>query len=144
MRSTLDRCMARHLGLCCLRLQIRIFFEELPGSLGLLRLGSITSFNLPHSIEAVSIPPMSPSHANKKGVRYRYYVSHALLQNRKANAGSIARRLAAALPQHDNFRAHLDPVEKIDDVPVGHADAARRHGGADRVGLIRPMNAIHA
>jgi hypothetical protein len=34
---------------------------------------------------------MSPSHANKKGVRYRYYVSHALLQNRKANAGSIAR-----------------------------------------------------
>ena len=35
--------------------------------------------------------PMSPSHANKKGVRYRYYVSHALLQNRKANAGSIAR-----------------------------------------------------
>src|ERR1700730_9764035 len=35
--------------------------------------------------------PMSPSHANKKGVRYRYYVSHALLQNRKANAGSISR-----------------------------------------------------
>jgi carbamoyltransferase len=32
---------------------IRIFFEELPGSLGLLRLGSITSFNLRHSIEAV-------------------------------------------------------------------------------------------
>jgi hypothetical protein len=35
--------------------------------------------------------PMSPSHANKKGVRYRYYVSHALLQNRKASAGSISR-----------------------------------------------------
>ena len=35
--------------------------------------------------------PMSPSHANKKGVRYRYYVSHALLQNRKDAAGSIAR-----------------------------------------------------
>src|SRR5271165_3993023 len=34
---------------------------------------------------------MSPSHANKKGVRYRYYVSQALLQNRKAEAGSIAR-----------------------------------------------------
>jgi hypothetical protein len=26
---------------------------------------------------------MSPSHANKKGVRYRYYVSQAVLQNRK-------------------------------------------------------------
>jgi site-specific DNA recombinase len=35
--------------------------------------------------------PMSPSHANKKGVRYRYYVTHALLQNRKDDAGSIAR-----------------------------------------------------
>lgn len=35
--------------------------------------------------------PMSPSHANKKGVRYRYYVSHALLQNRKDDAGSICR-----------------------------------------------------
>jgi site-specific DNA recombinase len=34
---------------------------------------------------------MSPTHANKKGVRYRYYVSHALLQNRKPEAGSIAR-----------------------------------------------------
>ena len=35
--------------------------------------------------------PMTPSHANKKGVRYRYYVSHALLQNRKDAAGSIGR-----------------------------------------------------
>src|SRR4029077_4017245 len=34
---------------------------------------------------------MSPSHANKKGVRYRYYVSQAVLQNRKEGAGSIAR-----------------------------------------------------
>ena len=31
--------------------------------------------------------PMSPSHANKKGVRYRYYVSQALLQSRKTEAG---------------------------------------------------------
>jgi site-specific DNA recombinase len=30
---------------------------------------------------------MSPTHANKKGARYRYYVSQALLQNRKAEAG---------------------------------------------------------
>jgi hypothetical protein len=34
---------------------------------------------------------MSPSHANKKGVRYRYYVSQALLQNRKSEAGSVPR-----------------------------------------------------
>jgi len=35
--------------------------------------------------------PMTPTHANKKGVRYRYYVSHALLQGRPNEAGSIAR-----------------------------------------------------
>src|SRR5271166_291769 len=35
--------------------------------------------------------PMSPSHANKKGVRYRYYVSQAVLQNRKSEAGSVSR-----------------------------------------------------
>ena len=35
--------------------------------------------------------PMSPSHANKKGVRYRYYVSHAMLQGRKDDAGSVPR-----------------------------------------------------
>ncbi len=35
--------------------------------------------------------PMSPSHANKQGVRYRYYVSQALLQNRKSEAGSVSR-----------------------------------------------------
>jgi site-specific DNA recombinase len=34
---------------------------------------------------------MSPTHANKKGARYPYYVSQALLQNRKGEAGSIAR-----------------------------------------------------
>ena len=34
---------------------------------------------------------MSPSHANKAGVRYRYYVSQALLQHRKNEAGTIAR-----------------------------------------------------
>ena len=38
---------------------------------------------------------MSPSHANKRGVRYRYYVSQAVLQNRKDEAGNIARVIAA-------------------------------------------------
>jgi DNA invertase Pin-like site-specific DNA recombinase len=35
--------------------------------------------------------PMSPTHANKKGVRYRYYTSHALLQRRKEHVGSVPR-----------------------------------------------------
>jgi site-specific DNA recombinase len=35
--------------------------------------------------------PMTPTYTNKKGVRYRYYVSHALLQGQKIDAGSVAR-----------------------------------------------------
>jgi hypothetical protein len=34
---------------------------------------------------------MTPSHANKKGVRYRYYISQALLQGRKQEVGTVAR-----------------------------------------------------
>jgi hypothetical protein len=34
---------------------------------------------------------MTPSHANKKGIRYRYYVSQAILQNRESEAGSVTR-----------------------------------------------------
>src|SRR5260370_32978212 len=33
---------------------------------------------------------MTPSHSNKAGVRYRYYVSHALLQHRKDEAGGVS------------------------------------------------------
>ena len=40
--------------------------------------------------------PMSPTHASKKGARYRYYVSHALLQGRNRDA---AARLALRLPK---------------------------------------------
>jgi hypothetical protein len=34
---------------------------------------------------------MSPSHADKRGVRYRYYVRQAALRNLKAEAASIGR-----------------------------------------------------
>ncbi len=52
---------------------------------------------------------MSPTHANKRGVRYRYYVSHAILQNRKAEAGSIARVPAPEIETlvSDSVRRHL-------------------------------------
>jgi site-specific DNA recombinase len=44
---------------------------------------------------------MSPTHSNKLGVRYRYYVSNALLQNRKGEAGTVARVPA---PEIDHAR----------------------------------------
>jgi site-specific DNA recombinase len=40
---------------------------------------------------------MSPSHATKRGRRYRYYVSQALLQGRKEDVGSVARVPAVEL-----------------------------------------------
>jgi hypothetical protein len=63
---------------------------------------------------------MTPSHSNKDGVRHRYYVSHAMLQRRKQDAGRVARvpaielekivveavraRLAAAGPTRERVR----------------------------------------
>jgi site-specific DNA recombinase len=40
---------------------------------------------------------MTPSHSNRDGVRYRYYVSHVLLQRRKTDAGPVVRVPAAQL-----------------------------------------------
>jgi site-specific DNA recombinase len=34
---------------------------------------------------------MTPSHSNRDGVRYRYYVSHVLLQHRNKDAGRVVR-----------------------------------------------------
>ena len=76
---------------------------------------------------------MSPSHAVKKGVRYRYYVSTALVQGRKAEAGSVARvpaqeiealvlgalreRLASGLPEdRQEQREHLKQLDLRVDV----------------------------
>ncbi|HYA81191.1 MAG TPA: recombinase family protein [Methylocystis sp.] len=42
---------------------------------------------------------MSPSHAAKGGRRYRYYVSQAILQGRKHEAGSVARVSAGEIEQ---------------------------------------------
>jgi len=60
---------------------------------------------------------MTPTHANKRGVRYRYYVSQALLQGRKAKAGTISRVSAG-------------DVEGLVIKALRHVDEA--HGGVGR------------
>jgi hypothetical protein len=40
---------------------------------------------------------MTPTHTNKKGARYRYYVSHAVLQKRPLEAGGVSRVAAPGL-----------------------------------------------
>jgi site-specific DNA recombinase len=74
---------------------------------------------------------MSPTHSNKLGVRYRYYVSHALLQNRKQEAASVARVPAPEIEQLvlDGVRAQLRLME----LPAAAADRDLIERHVDRV-----------
>jgi hypothetical protein len=63
---------------------------------------------------------VSPTHSNKLGVRYRYYVSRALLQNRGDEAGSVPRVPAPEIEQLvvDGVLAHLSLPELPADVRI--------------------------
>jgi site-specific DNA recombinase len=60
---------------------------------------------------------MTPSHSNKDGVRYRYYVSHAVLQRRKEEAGTVARVPAAQLEKIvvEAVRARVESTGQLGD-----------------------------
>jgi DNA invertase Pin-like site-specific DNA recombinase len=79
---------------------------------------------------------MSPTHSNKLGVRYRYYVSHALLQNRKEEAGNVARVPAPEIEQLvlNGVRRHLETTG----VPSAIADRDLLERHVDRV-IVRPV-----
>ena len=72
---------------------------------------------------------MSPTHANKKGARYRYYVSQALLQNCKAEAGSIARVPAPETEKlvRDGVRRHLAALGKEPPTILADRELIERH-----------------
>ena len=72
---------------------------------------------------------MGPSFSTKNGVRYRFYVSSALLRGRKAAAGSTSRVpaadiesavLAALEPHQGRDGSVANPVEKLERVVVAH------------------------
>jgi hypothetical protein len=79
---------------------------------------------------------MSPTHSNKLGVRYRYYVSHALLQSRKEAAGSVTRVPAPEIEQLvlDGVRRHLETTG----IPSATADRELIERHVDRV-TVRPQ-----
>jgi hypothetical protein len=79
---------------------------------------------------------MSPTHSNKLGVRYRYYVSHALLQNRKEAAGSVTRVPAPEIEQLvlDGLRGRLQSAKPS--AAAVDRDLIERH--IDRV-IVRPQ-----
>ena len=81
---------------------------------------------------------MSPSHSNKLGVRYRYYVSQAILQQRKVEAGSIARVPAAEIETLvlDGIRKHCASIGETEH-PTAMADRDLIERHVDRV-IVKP------
>jgi site-specific DNA recombinase len=70
---------------------------------------------------------MSPSHARKGHVKYRYYLSSALFQGTAERAGSVRRVPATAIEALvvKSVRDHLKPSQPIDDRGLIHTHVAR-------------------
>jgi site-specific DNA recombinase len=70
---------------------------------------------------------MSPSHARKGGIKYRYYLSSALLQGAAERAGSVRRVPAAEIEPLviSAAREHLKLAEEIDDRSLINTHVAR-------------------
>ena len=70
---------------------------------------------------------MSPSHARKGNVKYRYYLSAALLQGTAARAGSVRRLPASEIEALviKSVRDQLKPSEPIDDRSLVYTHVAR-------------------
>ena len=70
--------------------------------------------------------PMSPSHAVKGNIRYHYYVSTALVQGRKSEAGTVARLSARAIESAVLLALEQHGAVADDDVDISLADMSAR------------------
>ena len=72
---------------------------------------------------------MSPSHTNKGGVRYRYYVSQAVLQGKPQPAGSVGRVPAAEIEAFviAALRNHLSASAPGEQLPENDLELLERH-----------------
>jgi site-specific DNA recombinase len=70
---------------------------------------------------------MTPSHARKSNVKYRYYLSAALLQGTAERAGSVRRVPATEIEALvvKSVREYLRPSQPIDDRSLVHTHVAR-------------------
>jgi site-specific DNA recombinase len=70
---------------------------------------------------------MTPTHARKGGLKYRYYLSSALLQGAAERAGSVRRVPAAEIEALvvRSVRKHLNPLQPIDDRSFANAHVER-------------------
>jgi DNA invertase Pin-like site-specific DNA recombinase len=78
---------------------------------------------------------MSPSHARKGSVRYRYYLSSALLQGQAEKAGSIRRVTAPEIEAVilTAVRQHVKPASPMDDRSLIETHVARVEVHPDRL-----------
>src|SRR2546430_1614664 len=72
---------------------------------------------------------MSPTHANKGGVRYRYYVSQAVLQGRPQPSGLVSRAPAAEIEALviTALRNHLDASGGAEQLPDNDRELLERY-----------------
>jgi site-specific DNA recombinase len=72
---------------------------------------------------------MSPTHANKGGARYRYYVSQAVLQNKPPPPGLVSRVPAAEIEALvvAALRSHLSASSAGEQLPNNDRDLLERH-----------------
>jgi hypothetical protein len=78
---------------------------------------------------------MTPTHARKRGIKYRYYLSSALLQGQGERAGSVRRVPAVEIEALviKSVREHLKPKVPIDDRDIVYAHVARVEVQPDRL-----------
>src|SRR5262245_27652798 len=79
---------------------------------------------------------MTPSHVRKRGIKYRYYLSAALLQGQPERAGTVSRIPAAEIEGlvTRSVRGHLNQsVEEIADAVLIHTHVARIEVQSDQL-----------
>ena len=90
---------------------------------------------------------MTPSHVRKRGIKYRYYLSAALLQGQPERAGSIRRVPAADIEAliTKSVRERLKPLASIDDRVLIDDHVARVEVRSDylEIQLLRPHHLDH-
>jgi site-specific DNA recombinase len=70
---------------------------------------------------------MTPSHARKRGIKYRYYISSALLQGRAKQAGTVSRISADEIESliARSVRGHVNASTDIEDAVLVHTHVVR-------------------
>ena len=85
---------------------------------------------------------MTPSHVRKRGIKYRYYLSSALLQGQPERAGAVSRIPAAEIEGLvlRSVREHLNPSADIEDAVLINTHVGRVEIQSDQL-LIELTNA---